>query len=149
MPRTKLGIDVLRAKLDAMQNHIESLESSTLTAAEDVVADADARLAEFEKRTRSDRPLYTQATRDTALCRLKADAARAERCAMKTLQRASNCIDEAERALVKGSAACNGCRRGAVRWDLNAALRAVLAAARVLTQSRGCRVRTHSWNYRV
>ena len=51
---TKLdAIAILQAKLDAMEGHIGGLKVSVMNTTEDAMADADARLAEIEKRTPS------------------------------------------------------------------------------------------------
>jgi hypothetical protein len=100
---TKLdAIAILQAKLDAMEGHIGGLKVSVMNTTEDAMADADARLAEIEKRTPSCSGRgRTHATPQSALIRLGTNDVRAEGSAVAALQRVSRSIDEAERAVVK------------------------------------------------
>jgi hypothetical protein len=116
MLRMKLGaITMVRAKLDAMERHIEDLKQSAANAAEDVLADARRRGAAMKNGAsrehryrrhstdRRDAPVAKAADGSPLRCDsgdLGAVAERSERYALMTMQRVSRCLDEAENAMV-------------------------------------------------
>jgi hypothetical protein len=112
------AISLLRVRLDDLEEHIEGLDRGALRTPEDLIADGKSRLLAMKSHAPPKRVCASHSTTRRELAAAKtanepapladrgfddlgAVAEQSQKCAFATLQRVSECIDEAEGTVVR------------------------------------------------